>query len=40
MGEIADGIIDGEFCEECGTYIGEGCGYPRKCESCEEGVNG
>ena len=31
MGEIAEGMIDGTFCECCGEYIGEGDGYPRYC---------
>ncbi len=35
MGEIADSIINGDVCEECGEWIGEGDGYPRKCSSCE-----
>ena len=34
MGEMADRVIDGIFCEECGEYIGDACGYPRKCDSC------
>lgn len=29
MGEIADGLINGDFDEETGEYIGEGYGYPR-----------
>lgn len=35
MGEIADSMINGEFCEECGCYIGEATGYPRKCSDCK-----
>ena len=35
MGEIADGILEGEFCESCGQYLGEACGYPRQCEGCK-----
>lgn len=37
MGEYADMIIDGEVCQECGTYIGEAAGYPRTCKSCKPG---
>lgn len=29
MGDIADSIINGEFDEQTGEYIGEPCGYPR-----------
>lgn len=29
MGEIADGIINGDFDSITGEYIGEGSGYPR-----------
>lgn len=34
MGEIADSIINGDFCQYCGEYMGEGDGFPRSC--CEE----
>ena len=41
MGEYADMAIDGETCQECGEYLGEACGYPRSCKSCnkESGLN-
>jgi len=29
MGEIADGIINGDFDSITGDYLGEGSGYPR-----------
>lgn len=29
MGDIADGILNGDFDEETGEYIGPGLGYPR-----------
>lgn len=29
MGDIADGILDGDFDEETGEYIGPGMGFPR-----------
>ena len=36
MGEIADAILDGVFCEVCGEFIESvPPGHPRKCESCE-----
>ena len=31
MGDIADAMLDGTLCECCGTYIGEGDGFPRYC---------
>ena len=34
MGEMTEDILDGIFCEVCGEYIGEPCGYPRTCEGC------
>lgn len=33
MGEIADGLINGDFDSETGEYIGEGDGYPRTFEN-------
>lgn len=36
MGDIADGIINGFWCQECGCLVdGEEPGYPRYCEDCE-----
>lgn len=34
MGEIADMILDGTLCQECGAFIGEAVDYPRSCNSC------
>lgn len=36
MGEWADSILEGSFCEGCGEYMGEGDGYPQKCDACME----
>jgi len=36
MGEIADAMINGELCEQCGVYLGPGEGYPRLCDSCAQ----
>jgi hypothetical protein len=36
MGEIADMMLDGTICEQCGEFIGEPVGYPRLCSSCAE----
>ena len=37
MGEMAEGMMDGTFCECCGQFIDVACGYPRKCSDCEGG---
>lgn len=34
MGEIADMILNGDLCEECGTYISGDAGFPRLCAAC------
>ena len=35
MGEIAEMMLDGTLCEECGVYMpGEGYGVPRRCRDC------
>ncbi len=40
MGEIADDLIDGVFCQQCGEYIDDeeseqcGPGHPRNCTGC------
>ncbi len=34
MGDAADAILDGDFCQECGEYMAGGDGYPRTCETC------
>lgn len=33
MGEYAEMMLDGTCCEGCGSYIGDGDGYPRYCSS-------
>lgn len=36
MGEIAEMVLDGLLCEQCGIFVdGEETGYPRSCEDCE-----
>lgn len=37
MGEIAEMIIEGILCEECGVFIGDEVGYTRKCNNCGGG---
>lgn len=37
MGEIAELVINGFLCQECGAHIDfEESGYPRSCEDCAE----
>lgn len=36
MGEIADMMLDGILCQECGQFIGERVGFPQSCDDCEE----
>ena len=38
MGEIAEMMLDGTLCEECGGLVGDEpreVGYPRLCELCK-----
>jgi len=37
MGEYADYMLNGDDCQSCGEYIGDGDGFPRNCSDCEEG---
>ena len=39
MGEIAEDIINGIFCQECGQFIGDEVGYPRSCTDCKPLTN-
>lgn len=40
MGEIADLMINGDICAECGvTLKGAGDGFPRYCRSCTPPVD-
>lgn len=34
MGEIAEMVLNGDMCENCGEYLGGGPGYPVKCPTC------
>ena len=37
MGEIAELILEGFLCIDCGSFIdGDATGHPRKCEDCEK----
>ncbi|NML34546.1 hypothetical protein [Paraburkholderia antibiotica] len=35
MGEIAESMLDGSCCEQCGEYLGEAVGYPQCCATCD-----
>lgn len=38
MGDIAEMILDGTLCEQCGCVVGdvpEAVGHPRKCKDCQ-----
>lgn len=36
MGEMADALINGLFCQVCGDVIdGDEPGFPRTCEGCQ-----
>lgn len=35
MSDYTDDVLDGLFCEECGEFLEEAVGYPRKCKGCE-----
>lgn len=36
MGDIADAMIDGDMCQYCGEWIGDGAGYPQTCAACDD----
>lgn len=41
MGEMAEAMLSGLFCEVCGELIdGKEPGYPRRCWWCEGGNEG
>lgn len=35
MGEMAEYMLNGDDCEGCGEYLGNGPGHPRRCRSCK-----
>jgi hypothetical protein len=36
MGEIADMMIEGDLCSQCGEYMEGGAGYARLCYGCRQ----
>ena len=37
MGEMAEYMLNGDDCQSCGEYLGEGDGFPRNCAACADG---
>lgn len=35
-GEIAQSMLDGTLCAQCGAYLGTNNGYPTYCRSCRK----
>ena len=35
MGEAADDLLNGDACEQCGEWLGDGAGYPQLCSGCK-----
>lgn len=31
--------LNGSFCEDCGIYLGDACGYPERCVECNERIS-
>ena len=38
MGEIAEMILEGMLCQECGEFMEDGKEYPHSCPICEDGI--
>lgn len=36
MGEYAEYMLNGDDCQFCGEYLGEGDGFPRSCSGCDD----
>ncbi len=35
MGEMADAALNGDMCQSCGEWLGNGDGYPVTCDGCK-----
>jgi len=33
-GDMAQAVLDGDYCQECMEFLGDGDGYPRSCDAC------
>lgn len=38
MGEYAEMMINGDSCQACGEYLGDGPGYPMTCDYCHREI--
>lgn len=36
MGEMADAALNGDMCQSCGEWLGDGDGYPVTCDGCKQ----
>lgn len=36
MGEAAEDLLNGDVCESCGEWLGNGQGYPQQCKPCKK----
>jgi hypothetical protein len=39
MGQLADDMVEGRSCSECGVYFEKAHGYSVLCEDCFEDIN-
>lgn len=39
MGEYADLVLQGVYCESCGCYTGREPGHPTHCDFCEAEIS-
>ena len=39
MGEIADMVLEGVLCQQCGTFMDHETGHPQTCAGCAGEVN-
>lgn len=38
MGQVAEAMVNGDLCEQCGVWLGAGDGFPRVCRNCWSGA--
>jgi uncharacterized OB-fold protein len=36
MSEVAEMMLDGTLCQQCGTFIGPPTGHPKTCAACKQ----
>lgn len=37
MSEVAEMVLNGDMCERCGDFLGDGQGFTMLCDSCYHG---